>query len=322
VLFAAVVGLWITGVVMKNNKHDNYVSQPTYTPTYQPSYDPTSPGPTEQPTSAPTAPTTAPKPTAPAPTKTTPPPAPRPSDTDIVAKNAFYKSGVQRTVNCKEPAARANSGANARKYYVGVLACLNKAWPRNLALAKQNFRAPNLVSFTGPIQTPCSGGAPSSFYCSVNQTIYMDAKGDIDDFKKYSTFNNRSEALAYLRAGMVDTVAHEYGHHLQNLTGILSASDNLQYERTGDAALQMSRKLEIQATCFGNVFMGANKGSYKFSGLLMSQLTFLHSHQGDEYGTRRDHGSRAIIPRWANAGFNARNPNVCNTYVAPAALVR
>jgi predicted metalloprotease len=128
--------------------------------------------------------------------------------------------------------------------------------------------------------------------------------------------------MAWLRAEMTDTVAHEFGHHVQSMTGILRASSNIQYDRSGDAALQMSRRLEIQATCFGNVFMGANKSSYGISGLFKSQLDYLHSHQGDEYMTRRDHGSREVIPRWANAGFTTRSPAGCNTYVAAATYVR
>ncbi|GAA1594144.1 hypothetical protein GCM10009789_55280 [Kribbella sancticallisti] len=317
VVFAGVVSLWIVGVVLKNNRQNDYVTQPTYSPTSHPTTAPTS-SPTSEPT---TAPTTAPQPTAPRTTRTTPATPPPPSDSDILTKNSIYKSGVQRTVNCRESSARANSAANARIYYNKVLACLNQAWPRQLALGKQRFAPPTLIGFTGPVQTPCSGGSPSSFYCSANETIYMDARTDLQLYKRYSSYPNRTQVLTYLRAQMVDTVAHEYGHHLQHLTGILRANNNIEYQRSGDAALQMSRRLEIQATCLGNVFMGANKGSYKFTGQLKAQLDYLHSHQGDEYGTRRDHGSRKSIPRWANAGFNTRSPRVCNTYVAAPALV-
>ena len=315
-LLAGVVSLWIVGVVLKNNRHNDNVTQPAYTPTYEPTYFPTT-----APTSAPV--TTAPRPTATLTSKTTPPPPPRPSDTDVVTKNSFYGSGVQRTVNCRESGARATSAANARAYYTNVLTCLNRAWPAQVTVSKYRFRPPKLVSFTGPVQTPCMGGAPSSFYCSSNETIYMDAKTDLQLYKRYSAYNNRTEVLAYLRADMTDTVAHEYGHHLQNVTGILRASSNLEYQKSGDASLQMSRRLEIQATCLGNVFMGANKGSYKFTGLLKSQLDFLHANQGDEFGDgRRDHGSKAINPYWSNLGFNNRTPRVCNTYTASAALVR
>jgi predicted metalloprotease len=318
VLGIGIVGLWIFGVVQKNKRlADGYETpQPTYSSTYEP---------TEEPTARPTttAPTYAPPPTVkttqPLPTKTTPPP---PSDNDLVTKNRIYKSGVQASVNCKESGARANSVVNARKYYNAVLACLVRAWPKQVALAGGRFTAPRLIAFTGPVVTPCSGNASSSFYCGANRTIYMDTNEDVKYFKTYSTYSNKTQALAWVRAEMTDTVAHEFGHHVQNLSGILDAEDNLRYQSNTAKSLELSRRLEIQATCFGNVFMGANKSSYGMTGLLKSQLDYLHSHQGDEYGSQPDHGSRAIIPRWANAGFTTRSPSACNTFVAAATYVR
>lgn len=317
ILPIAIVALGIIGFSVFSNmlKHtsDDY-AQPeptssTYEPTEGPTYFPTT---TKVPTTMPTQP----KPTK---TRTTPPP---PSDSDIVTKNRIYKTGKQKTVNCRESSARATTLANSRKYYTNVLNCLIRAWPRQVALAGNRFAAPHLIAITGPTQTPCSGGAPSSFYCSANQTIYMDAAGDMKEYKLYTTYNNRTQAMAYLRAGMVDTVAHEFGHHVQHLTGILAAEHNLEYQLSGDKSLEMSRRTELQATCFGNVFMGANKNSYKITGLLKSQLDDMHAHSGDEYGTVRDHGSRAVVPRWANSGFKTLSPGGCNTYVAAAKYVR
>ena len=310
----AVVGFAVISSVLKHNDSDYAQPQPTSTATD---------GPTEEPTyiattKAPTAPATT-RTTQPQPTKTTPP---TPSDTDIVAKNRIYKTGVQKTVNCRESGARANGATNARKYYNAVLACLVKAWPKQVALAGGRFVPPHLVGFAGTAQSPCGGSSPSSFYCSSNRTIYMDVNSDMKWYQLYLSYPNRTQAMAWLRAEMTDTVAHEFGHHVQNMTGILAATDNLQYEFSGDKSLEMSRRLEIQATCFGNVFMGANKSSYGMTGLLKSQLDYLHSHQGDEYMTQPDHGSREIIPRWANAGFVTRNPSACNTYTAPPKYVR
>jgi predicted metalloprotease len=158
----------------------------------------------------------------------------------------------------------------------------------------------------------------------MNDTIYMDTVGDMKIYQQYLTYSNpsRTEAMAWLRMEIADTVAHEYGHHVQNLSGILAASWKLQYEKSGNAALEENRRREIQATCFGNVFLGANKSSYPIGGVLKAQLSYLHSHQGDEYGPQPDHGSREIIPYWANRGYNSRNPGACNTFTAASKLVR
>ena len=315
VIGLAVVGFGVLSSILKHNGDDDYTQpEPTYSATEEPTEEPTSSPTTEEPTAPATTRTTQPQPT-----KTTPPP---PSDTVIVAKNRFYKTGVQKTVNCRESFARANSATNARKYYNSVLACLVRAWPKQVTLAGARFVPPHLVAFSGTATSPCGGNSPSSFYCSTNRTIYMDTNSDLRWYQMYLSYNNRTQAMAWLRAEMTDTVAHEFGHHIQNMTGILEATYNLRYEFSGDKSLEMSRRLEIQATCFGNVFMGANKSSYGMTGLLKSQLDYLHSHQGDEYMTQRDHGSRGIIPRWANAGFVTRNPGSCNTYTASPKFVR
>lgn len=311
VVLAGVVGLWFLGTMQEDNDGPTTRARPTYTSTYAK---------TSAPTYAPTR-TTRTRPTRPATTRTTQS-RPQVSDSDVVTKNAFYKTGVQASVNCRESGARANSAANARKYYANLLNCLVRAWQRQVTRSGTTFRPPRLIAFTGRVQTPCTGSAPSSFYCPSNQTIYMDAATDLKRYREYQRYPNRTTAQAFLRAAMTDTMAHEFGHHLQNLTGISRASHRIQYQRSGDAALQMSRRLEIQASCFGNVFIGANQRSYKMTGLLKSQLDWLHSHQGDEYGRRRDHGSRQVIPRWTNAGFKTRNPGSCNTYVAAATYVR
>jgi len=305
-----VVGLAAVSNLLKHNDDDYTAPEPTYSSTYEP---------TEEPTNNPTTakvPTTRPTQPQPTKTKTTPPP---PSDADIVTKNRFYKTGKQRTVNCRESGARPNSAANTRKYYNNLLSCLDRAWPKQIALGGGRFVAPRIIAFTGPTQTPCSGNAPSSFYCSVNRTIYMDVTGDMQNYRKA---NGYGPGVAFVRADMTDTVTHEFGHHIQNMTGILDATQDLEYDVGGDKALELNRRLELQATCFGHVFLAANKGSYKVSGQLKTQLDYLNSHQGDEYGTVRDHGSRVSYARWARSGFATGSTAACNTYVAAAKYVK
>ncbi|GAA1144066.1 hypothetical protein GCM10009630_48150 [Kribbella jejuensis] len=317
VLVFGAVGLFLVSAVLKHNSDDTYTQpQPTATeqPTEQATEQPTGPATTSAPaTTRPAKTTTTTQPTA---TRTTPA---QPSDLDMVAKNKIYRSGVMASVGCRESGARPNTVTNARKYYANLISCLVRAWPKQVTMSGGRFVPPRLVAFAGSATSPCSGNAPSSFYCSSNRTIYLDAGGDV---KLYQQLHNNSEAMGWVRAEMTDTVAHEFGHHVQNMVGILQADDNLRYEYSGDKSLEMSRRLEIQATCFGNVFMGANRSSYGISGALKRGLDYLHSHQGDEYGAQRDHGSRAIIPRWANAGFSTRSPRACNTFTASPTYVR
>ncbi|TDD46009.1 hypothetical protein E1263_37450 [Kribbella antibiotica] len=316
-LFAGVVSLYLFALHAKQERRNSYSSpQPTYSSTYspssdpsdEPSYNPTGTRPTSaQPTQA--------RPTQPSPTKKVPP---QPSDKDLTARNKLYKSGVQASVNCREPKARPSGMPGARQYYAGVVACLNRAWPAQVRKSGVAFQAPKVMAFWGSVNTPCSGNAPSSFYCSANHTIYMDAKTDIEHYRKYPQAYQR----VYRRANMADTVAHEYGHHIQALTGILAAQNRIRYESSYATSLEMSRRKEIQATCFGHVFLGANRRTYPVAGMFKQQLDWLSANSGDEYGPVRDHGSKAIQPYWANRGFKSRNPALCNTFVAGPQFVR
>jgi uncharacterized protein len=312
-VFAVMVGLWAIGSAVEHNLHGEDVTRPVVGPSYRPGAQGT---PTNKPTTGPGS-----QPTLPGSTKTSPPPR-QLTPSEVVSRDSFYFTGLQRTVNCRESSARASSVKAAGTYYSGIKSCLDRAWPRQLKLAKDQFRAPHLIAMTGPMQTPCSGGAPSSFYCSANETIYMDAVGDVTLYAKYRTYSNRTEALTILRMDMADTMAHEYGHHLQYLSGILEAAHTLQYDRSGDASLQVSRRVELQASCLGNVFLGVNKTTYPIKGTAKTSLDWLHAHQGDEYGTRRDHGSRKVVPYWTGRGWKTHNNASCNTFTASSNLVR
>jgi predicted metalloprotease len=118
---------------------------------------------------------------------------------------------------------------------------------------------------------------------------------------------------------MAHTFAHEYGHHVQQMTGILDASWRRQRQhRTTAGALQESRRRELQASCFGNVYLGADRQWFPFTGQLLTMWNFTVTHSGDEYSRPRirDHGSRLNHGWWAKRGFFSANPGLCNTFTA------
>ncbi|MFK4084348.1 neutral zinc metallopeptidase [Kribbella sp. NPDC020789] len=311
-LFAGVVSLYLFALHAKQERNNYSSPSPTYTytsPTQAPSWNPSS---STRPTA--TQPTV-PRPTDPRPTKSSAPP---PSDVDLTARNKFYSTGVQKSVNCREPKDRPVNQAGARKYYAGVMACLNRAWPGQVRKAGYQWQGVRMEAYWGTGYSPCGSSVRRSFYCAANRQIYMDAQSDVENWLKYP---GNAQSTNWVRAAMMDTTAHEFGHHIQSITGILAASRRIQYERSGDKALEMSRRKEIQATCFGQVFLGANRKGMVTAGV-RKQMTWLNAHSGDEYDTVRDHGSREIQPYWANRGYNSRNVAQCNTYTAGPQYVR
>ncbi|TCM46527.1 neutral zinc metallopeptidase [Kribbella sp. VKM Ac-2568] len=303
----AVVGLWMFGVIRKN-ANDTPYTHPTYN---VPTNGPTSSEPTSQPTDEPSEP----QPT----TTTTKPATPPPSPLSIVANNKLYRTGVQRTVNCKEAGVRPNNARNAAAYWARIKPCLDRAWAAPVAKAGYRFKAPAMSYWAGTsVSTPCGGGAVSvPFYCPTNQMMYMKVDVFVKSYNQYPD----ADSKAYARMWYTRSIAHEYGHHVQNLTGILQAETRLSYESNGYAAeLLLSRRTELQANCFAGVFLAANKRSYPINGALLRAWNKWVVTAGDAPG-KGTHGSPASQKRFMGRSFVTGNPASCNTYKASPASV-
>ncbi len=334
-LIALVVGglvvLAVVGITLLSNllKHDNssysspYPTAPTSatsSPTEEPSAapSPTKAASSQPPTSRPTASKTVVKPTAPRSTKTVKPPPKGPTELEIVSKNSLYRVGGMGSVNCKESKSRPSSAAGARANYNQLRACLGRAWPSLVQKSGHKFRPPTVLTFSGTVNSPCGSASDSGppFYCSSNETIYMNLTEDTGNYNRHS----ENYQKVWARMWMMHQFAHEYGHHVQHLTGILEANSTMRYEASSQALqLEGSRRLELQASCFGDIFIGANRRSYPVTGEALFQWKWLILHWTD-YGN--DHGDGVNHQYWAQRGFNSRNPSVCNTFVASSARVK
>ena len=311
---ALVVGLWIFGVIKKNA--DNNYTQPTTTePSYRSTTGPTeSPEPTEEPTATGQPTTTEPTTTEPTTTATSQPTPSGPSDLDILAKNPLYKTGPMRTVNCKEPNVKPNTATNAAKYWASIKPCLERSWARQIALAGYRFRPPGMLYWSGTsVSNPCGGGVVNvPFYCSTNHMMYM----KVDNFVKVYNEYPGAEDKAYARMWYSRSIAHEYGHAMQSVTGILEASYRVKYDLPdSESRLRQTRRMELQANCLAGVFLGANKRSYPVSGLMLQVWNKWVVTSGDkpEQGT---HGSKASQAYFMGRSFVTANPASCNTFAA------
>lgn len=317
-LVLGVVGLWIAGLVDKKNDLDDYSAPtPRSSTSNRPTIEPTNePSPTRAPTTRPTTTKPVVKPTAP---RTSNPPARRgPTDYEVVSRNRIYRVGTMASVGCRESNARQSTTAGARANYVNLKACLGRAWPAMIRSSGAQFRQPSVIMFSGTVQSPCGSMSDSGppFYCSTNETIYMNLREDIGNYNQYS----QSYAKVWARMWMLHQFAHEYGHHIQHLTGILEANHDMRYDApTRTAELEMARRLELQASCFSDVFIGANRRTYPVTGQSQQQWRYLIGHVTD---LKNDHGDANNHEYWALRGYQTRNPAACNTFTAPSGRVR
>jgi hypothetical protein len=273
------------------------VDTPSTTPSTTPSETPSA--------SATPTPTVKPKPT--------PKPTPRqPTPYELVARNPVYVMGPLQASGCPEPPDRPTTFAATKAYYAKMLPCLNATWWRAMKKVGKPFRAPHVIVYANQIQTPCGvERATRGFYCGANEVIYMPFNVD---------YKNYQANPMYTRAWMLHTFAHEYGHHVQQLTGIWVASFARQATMADpNQRLLESRRRELQASCLGSAYLGADAKYLPLNGQLLATWKFAVANAGDEFAVPkiRDHGSKTNHNLWSNRGMTYKDPKYCNTFQTP-----
>jgi len=200
-------------------------------------------------------------------------------------------------------------------YYAAGVKCLDAVWGPVLKDANLPFEPPALDASPELSDGPC-GAAPASedavaYYCGRNRMIYM------------PTGRLRENGGGDRPATHLATLAHEYGHHIQAMSGMLRAAD-LKIVNAGEkspAGLEMSRRIELQANCFAGMFLGAVAGKGSISTELANRAEEDFQYAMEEAPDKNAHGSPANQGTWALNGFDAKTTNTCNTYAAPASEV-
>jgi hypothetical protein len=234
------------------------------------------------------------------------------SDNRIVLQNKLYKVGRIPASQCKEPTVRATSLAKVKLYYTQFLGCLNTAWAPVVREAGYQFTAPKLVAYLGhPASMGCDLTS-SAVYCAG--TIYMSADYDLK--------NQATNDPLWTRTTMAFLIAHEYGHHVQAMTGILEASHHREMLlRSPAMKLLESRRRELQASCLSGVYLGADKLFFPARGSWLLKWNWTVGKRGDEWNPKRTHGNKTNHSRWSRAGFTAADPAACNTFTAKPSAV-
>ncbi|MFF0269022.1 neutral zinc metallopeptidase [Kribbella sp. NPDC004536] len=217
---------------------------------------------------------------------------------------------------CKLPDSPLVTRKDVREYATAVLPCLERAWKPVVERSDVVYEPTKVYVVDDGDRTACGpfdeDGA-DAFYCDGNDAIYLGWKDHVAD-EDY----DKVWAQTYLEFVM----AHEYGHHVQQLVAISQYYDE-RWDRTkGAAQLEQTRRHELQATCFAAAFLGANQETLNLHG---ERLSAYHdaAYVGDEEdpSTPRDHGSSKSSTYWSDKAFTAKSPAACNTWAAPSKRV-
>ncbi|GAA0538306.1 hypothetical protein GCM10011581_05280 [Saccharopolyspora subtropica] len=198
--------------------------------------------------------------------------------------------------------------ASQDAFYQAALPCLMAAWTPALESAGLPVETPNVVTTADDVESPCGTRRwnQTAMYCPGNHTIYMTAR-------YYAEVEQVSEAGVYL-----GQFAHEFGHALQGMTGISSAYGDAQYEAGGsttEAGLELTRRSELQATCFEGMTLAALQNGGVSNDYIFPALED-SAARGDENTGVRDHGSMETNYAWVQQGFQKNEVTQCNTWLA------
>ncbi|WP_432888103.1 neutral zinc metallopeptidase [Kribbella sp. CA-245084] len=228
--------------------------------------------------------------------------------------NKVYSAGRVPAVPCKLPQIPLQTQKQVQQYANAILGCLDRAWKPVVGRSDVVYSATAVYAVDQGWKTGCGifGKDDEGFYCA-GAGIYL----DWDEFTEESP-DDRAWAGVYLQF----TMAHEFGHHVQQLTGISSYFDDRWSEASGAARLEQMRRHELQASCFASAFLGANQQTLDLYGeRLQAYRDSAYSGDDDAPATTPDHGSRRSSTAWAKAAFKAKSPSACNTWAAPAKRV-
>ena len=176
------------------------------------------------------------------------------------------------------------------------------------------YRKPTLVVFSGGVATGGCGNPSSAvgpFYCPADQKLYIDPSF-------YDTMARRLRAPGDFAQAYV--IAHEVGHHVQNLLGAHRV------KVPGEDRNQTSVRLELQADCLAGVWGHTARASLSINDQdLREALVAAHNIGDDALGHRNEatftHGSSQQRMRWFKRGFDTGDARRCDTFAAqPGAL--
>jgi predicted metalloprotease len=174
-----------------------------------------------------------------------------------------------------------------------VLADTEEVWgPLLPEQAGIDYVDPRLVLFSGVVQSAC-GGASSAmgpFYCPGDQRLYLDT--DFFDMMASRMGAGGDFAYAYV-------IAHEVGHHVQNLTGTLAEVNRLRSQVSESDANQISVLTELQADCYAGLWARRNAGTGRSGG--SDGCGTGRGRRRDSVERRPDPGSRQLYPRQRGA---------------------
>ncbi|TBL62472.1 KPN_02809 family neutral zinc metallopeptidase [Hafnia alvei] len=205
------------------------------------------------------------------------------------------------------------------KFTSVILASTEDTWGQLFQKMGKQYQDPKLVLYRGATRTGCGTGQSvmGPFYCPADKTVYI-------DLSFYQEMKEKLGADGDFAQGYV--VAHEVGHHVQNLLGIEPKIRQMQQGASKAEQNRLSVKMELQADCFAGVWGHFMQNQQVLEqGDLEEALNAAQAigddrlqqqSQGRVIPDSFTHGTSEQRYTWFKRGFDSGNPNSCNTFAS------
>ncbi len=203
------------------------------------------------------------------------------------------------------------------QFVAKVLGSTEDVWGRIFLQSKSQYRPPTLVLYDGQVRSACGMGqsATGPFYCSGDEKLYIDLAFFRDLRTRFRAPGDFAQAYV---------IAHEVGHHVQNLTGAFQKMEAARGRVSQAESNRTSVRMELQADCYAGVW-GYHAGSMKQldSGDIAEALNaataigddrLQKQTQGRVVPESFTHGSSEQRVRWFKRGMDSGRPKDCDTF--------
>jgi hypothetical protein len=238
---------------------------------------------------------------------------------EVVTGGSHYQRPVEQPSNRRAGAPTDQTG----QFVAAVLGNTEDVWTQIFKENGQTYRPPRLRLYSGAVQGGCgfAQAAMGPFYCPTDRRIYLDTSFFRDMRVRFRGCSGKAceFAEAYV-------IAHEVGHHVQNMLGILPKAQQAQRASGSKAAAnRIQVRIELQADCFGGIW--ANRSNQRWNTIEPGDVEAAlqtASAIGDDRLQKQSqgyvvpdaftHGSSAQRQHWFTVGLKQGKVSACNTF--------
>ena len=229
--------------------------------------------------------------------------------------SAVSGNGAPVEQSSSQPGSRAKELTPVQRTSLKILGSTERVWGDIFSRRNSSYAPTTLVFYQGGTQAGCgyANASAGPFYCPADKRIFLDTQFFDELASRYGAPGDFAQAYV---------IAHEVGHHVQDLTGTLDKARQMQSGVSESEANAVQVRVELQADCYAGVWAANDKNLLEpgdaEAGLRAAAAvgddTLQKAAQGQVVPEGFTHGSAADRQKWLQIGLNSGDPAKCDTF--------